>query len=107
MAQESARKIQSGNYPEDIKYLAKFNYHDSKILDVIYEKGMFTIVFNDYTWQRVSKYIFKAIKICCDISLSKLFEYQVLYEEVFFHPSDNLFEYNLLILKYRCGKEAD
>lgn len=102
-----AQKIQSGNYADEIKHLAELNYHDSDILEVIYEKVVFTIAFDDYAWDRISKYSFKTEKISCDISLSELLAYQVLYEEVFFHSSDNLFEYNLLLIKYGYGKEAD
>lgn len=107
LVEEFAQKIQSGNYTDEIKHLAECNYHDSDILEVIYDQGIFTIAFDDYAWDRISKYTFKTKKICCNISLSELLAYQVLYEEVFFHPSENLFEYNLLIIKCGYGKEAD
>lgn len=107
LVEESAQKIQSGNYADEIKHLAELNYHDSHILEIVYEKGVFTVAFDDYAWDRVSTYSFKTEKISCDISLSELLAYQVLYEEVFFHSSDNLFEYNLLLIKCGYGKEAD
>lgn len=68
---------------------------------------MFTIALDDYAWERAAKYSFKTEKISCDISLSVLIGFQVLYEEVLFHPSNNLFEYNIPLIKCGYGKEVD
>lgn len=99
----STEKIQKGNYSEDVKFLAKYNYHDCNIINVMYEGEILSIQFDDFSWSRYTECVFEVKEFVHNISLEELKRFKVLYEEIIINPGEDIFEYNILLNKW--GKE--
>lgn len=97
---ESTEKIQNGNYSENIKFLTKYHYHDCKIISIMYDEELLYLQFDDFSWSRYTEYVFEVEEFIHNISLEELKKFTVLYEEMTINPSDNIFEYNVLLNKW-------
>lgn len=96
----STENIQNGNYSEDVKFLAKYNYHDCNIINIMYEGKILSIQFDDFSWSRYTEYVFEVKEFVHNISLEELKKFKVLYEEIIISSDKGTFEYNMLLNKW-------
>jgi len=94
----------NNDFSENIKFLAGYRYHDCSIIDINYSEEYLVIEFDDFSWDRKTKYIFKIKEFTHAVSIKELKEFEVIYEELF--NIDNIIEYNILLRKWGDISEA-
>lgn len=107
MLKEAIQDVQNSGCSENIKILAKCNYHDCKIINIEFTSEWLFIEFDDFSWDRSTRYIFKVQEFISDIPIEELKKFNVLYEEVINNFKEAIFEYNILLRKWGEDEQAN
>lgn len=100
LLKESTQRIFESNCSENIKFLAGYRYHDCSIININYKEKYLSIEYDDFSWNRHTRYIFNIKDFIHNISIENIKEFEVVYEEIIAVPAESIFEYNLLLRKW-------